>query len=89
MVYDPVGGYLAQQALKSLARNGRFLVIGFASGEIPAFPANLVLLKEANVIGVWWGPWASRNTREQYANLAAITDLVDGHLALGKTVFRM
>ena len=76
VVYDPVGGDLAQQALKSLARNGRFLVIGFASGEIPAFPANLVLLKEANVIGVWWGPWASRNPREQYANLAAITDLI-------------
>jgi NADPH2:quinone reductase len=55
VVYDPVGGELAVQALKSLAWNGRHLVIGFTSGTIPDFPANLVLLKAASIVGVYWG----------------------------------
>ena len=60
VVYDPVGGELALQALRSLAWQGRYLVIGFASGDIPKMPANIALLKEASIIGVWWGTWAKR-----------------------------
>lgn len=76
VVYDPVGGELAQQALRGLARHGRYLVVGFASGEIPAFPANLVLLKEAQIVGVYWGPWAEREPAEARQNLADLADWV-------------
>jgi NADPH2:quinone reductase len=58
VVYDPVGGELAEQALRALGDDGRFLVIGFASGTIPHLPANLVLLRNRRVIGVDWGAWA-------------------------------
>lgn len=55
VVYDPVGGDLFEQALRSLAWNGRHLVIGFATGHIPQIPANLPLLKGGSVVGVFWG----------------------------------
>lgn len=69
VVYDPVGGNLAQQALRSLGWHGRYLVVGFASGDIPAFPANIALLKEASIIGVWWGTWLRRHPGEHRENL--------------------
>lgn len=77
VVYDPVGGELAQQALRSLAWNGRHLVIGFTSGEIPAFPANLALLKAASIVGVYWGDWAARNPGEQVQNLHDMARMID------------
>jgi NADPH2:quinone reductase len=77
VVYDPVGGELAQMALRSLAWHGRYLVIGFACGDIPAFPANLALLKEASIIGVWWGTWASRNPQESLQNMAELAAMID------------
>jgi NADPH2:quinone reductase len=55
VVYDPVGGPLAEQAVRSLAWLGRFLVIGFAAGEIPKIPINLLLLKSSSIVGVYWG----------------------------------
>jgi NADPH2:quinone reductase len=76
VVYDPVGGDIGEQALRSIARGGRYLVIGFASGAIPSFPANLVLLKEASVMGVWWGPWATRNPLLQVQNLQAMGEMI-------------
>lgn len=76
VIYDPVGGDIGEQALRSIARGGRYLVIGFASGAIPSFPANLVLLKEANVMGVWWGPWATRNPMLQAQNLQAMGEMM-------------
>jgi NADPH2:quinone reductase len=76
VIYDPVGGDIGEQALRSIARGGRYLVIGFASGAIPSFPANLVLLKEANVMGVWWGPWATRNPTLQAQNLQAMGEMM-------------
>lgn len=76
VIYDPVGGNIGEQALRSIARGGRYLVIGFASGAIPSFPANLVLLKEANVMGVWWGPWATRNPMLQAQNLQAMGEMM-------------
>jgi len=76
VVYDPVGGELAQMALRSLAWQGRYLVVGFATGEIPAFPANIALLKEASVKGVLWGSWAIRNPTESLQNMAELAALV-------------
>ena len=76
MIYDPVGGETGEQALRSIARGGRYLVIGFASGSIPSFPANLLLLKEANAMGVWWGPWAMRNPGVQVQNLQAMGKMI-------------
>ncbi len=55
MVYDPVGGDLAEPAFRSLAPGGRFLVVGFASGIIPSIPLNLALLKQSSIVGVDWG----------------------------------
>ena len=77
VVYDPVGGELAQMALRSLAWHGRYLVIGFACGEIPKFPANIALLKEASIIGVWWGTWAHNEPGESRRNMAELTAMVD------------
>ena len=62
--------------MRSIARGGRHLVIGFASGAIPSFPANLVLLKEANIMGVWWGPWATRNPKLQAQNLESLGEMI-------------
>ncbi|MGB5164530.1 MAG: NADPH:quinone oxidoreductase family protein [Woeseiaceae bacterium] len=72
VVYDPVGGELSQQALRGLAWHGRLLVVGFASGDIPSFPANLALLKEASIQGVWWGTWSAKNPAEQIRNMQAL-----------------
>lgn len=55
VAYDPVGGALFEPTLRSMAWNGRYLVVGFASGEIPKVPANLTLLKGCAVVGVFWG----------------------------------
>ncbi|NQW12389.1 MAG: NADPH:quinone oxidoreductase family protein [Alphaproteobacteria bacterium] len=55
VVYDPVGGALFEPSLRSMAWGGRYLVVGFASGEIPKVPANLTLLKGCSVVGVFWG----------------------------------
>ncbi len=80
VVYDPVGGDLAQQALRSLAWHGRYLVVGFAAGDIPKFPANIALLKEASIIGVWWGTWLAKHPQESLQNLRELGAL----LASGK-----
>lgn len=80
VVFDPVGGALAEQAYRALAWHGRYLVVGFASGDIPAFAANIALLKEASVVGVWWGTWAEKNPRLQASNMQELVQL----LAAGK-----
>ena len=77
VVYDPVGGELAQMALRSLAWHGRYLVIGFACGEIPNFPANIALLKEASIIGVWWGTWGNHNPGDSLRNMMELAAMVD------------
>lgn len=76
VVYDPVGGELARQALSALGWGGKYLVVGFASGDIPSFPANLLLLKEASAIGVYWGDWAARNPELSASNMQEIANLV-------------
>jgi len=77
VVYDPVGGELAEQAYRALAWHGRYLVIGFASGDIPKFPINIALLKEASIIGVWWGTWASHNPGDSLQNMAELAAMVE------------
>jgi len=76
VVYDPVGGELAEQAFRATAWHGRYLVIGFASGDIPKFAANIALLKEASIIGVWWGTWAMKNPKLQIQNMMEMADLI-------------
>jgi NADPH2:quinone reductase len=72
VVYDPIGGPLAEVALRNMAWKGRYLVIGFASGEIPKIPLNLVLLKGCQIVGVFWGSFAAR---EPASNRAHAEDL--------------
>jgi NADPH:quinone reductase len=72
VVYDPVGGALAEPALRSLGWKGRFLVIGFASGEIPKPPLNLVLLKGCDIRGVFWGDFVAREPEAHLANMAEL-----------------
>jgi len=76
VVYDPVGGEIAQQALRSLAWHGRYLVVGFAAGDIPQFPANIALLKEASIIGVWWGTWLAKTPDGQLQNMRELGELL-------------
>jgi NADPH2:quinone reductase len=78
VVYDPVGGELAEQAFRAMAWHGRYLVIGFACGEIPKFAANIALLKEASIIGVWWGTWATKNPQLQTQNMLEMAEMVKG-----------
>ena len=68
VIYDPVGGKLFDECLRSIAWNGRILVIGFASGDIPSIPANLPLLKGSSVVGVFWGRFAEREPKTHLAN---------------------
>jgi NADPH2:quinone reductase len=72
VIYDPVGGELFDAAVRSLAWNGRLLVVGFASGQIPQMAANLVLLKGAAVVGVFWGAFAQREAERNKANFAEL-----------------
>jgi NADPH2:quinone reductase len=76
VVYDPVGGDLAEQALRATGWHGRYLVVGFASGEIPRFPANLALLKEASIVGVFWGHWATMNPEAHVQNIREMVGLL-------------
>ena len=72
VIYDPVGGDFAEPAFRSIAWRGRYLVVGFASGPIPALPFNLALLKGASIVGVFWGDFARR---EPKANAAMMAEL--------------
>jgi NADPH2:quinone reductase len=72
VVYDPVGGAYAEPAVRSLGWEGRYLVIGFAAGEIPKLPLNLVLLKSCDIRGVLWGAWTLREPERQRALMTEI-----------------
>nr|WP_299344994.1 NADPH:quinone oxidoreductase family protein [Allomuricauda sp.] len=80
LVYDPVGGSYSEPALRATARYGRFLVVGFAAGDIPKIPLNLPLLKEAEIVGVFWGSFAMK---EPKANMENSMQLMQWH-AQGK-----
>jgi len=72
VIYDPVGGPYAEPALRSIAWKGRFLVIGFAAGEIPKIPLNLALLKGCDIVGVFWGAFIEREPKGHQANMAQL-----------------
>ena len=80
VIYDPVGGKYSEPAMRSIAWRGRHLVVGFVAGEIPKLPWNLMLLKGASVVGVFWGDFVRR---EPKANLAAMQQML-GWMAEGK-----
>jgi NADPH2:quinone reductase len=75
VVVDPVGGRFADPALRALGWMGRYLVIGFAGGEIPSLPANQVLLNNRTVLGVDWGAWTMRDPAGNQALLAELMEL--------------
>jgi NADPH:quinone reductase len=72
VIYDPVGGDFAEPAFRSIAWRGRYLVVGFASGQIPALPLNLMLLKGASIVGVFWGGFAKNEPKANAATLAML-----------------
>ena len=80
VVYDPVGGSFAEPAFRSIAWRGRYLVIGFANGEIPRLPLNLALLKGASIVGVFWGDFTAREPQ----NFASDVATMFGWIAQGK-----
>lgn len=72
VVFDPVGGDATEAALRALAWEGRLAVIGFAAGDIPALPSNLVLLKSSALVGVFWGAFAGRAPEANRANFETL-----------------
>ena len=75
VVYDPVGGDYAEPALRSMAWNGRYLVIGFAAGDIPKIPLNLTLLKGCSVVGVFWGRFTGEERDVHLQNVKELWEL--------------
>jgi len=69
VIVDPVGGAYSEPALRGMAWNGRFLVIGFTAGDIPRIPLNLPLLKGCSIVGVFWGSFAARDPKHNQENL--------------------
>ncbi len=76
LVYDPVGGALAEPALRSLSWKGRYLVVGFASGNIPSLPFNLALLKGASIVGVFWGAFTEKEPALSIQNLGELVQMI-------------
>ncbi len=76
VVYDPVGGDYSEPALRSLGPDGRFLVVGFAAGDIAKIPLNLPLLKRANIIGVNWGGYVAANPSESRPVLNSLLEWI-------------
>jgi len=81
VIVDPLGGNYSEPALRSIAWNGRFLVIGFAAGDIPRIPLNLTLLKGCSIVGVFWGSFTEHEPRHNQENLQELlTWLAEGKL---------
>jgi NADPH2:quinone reductase len=81
VVYDCVGGEVAEPAMRALKWNGRFLVVGFASGDIPKLPLNLLLVKGASAVGVFWGESVKRDPAGHRGNMDFVLRAVaDGRL---------
>jgi NADPH2:quinone reductase len=72
VVYDPVGDQLADPAFRTIGWEGRYLVIGFAGGQIPAIPLKLPLVKGASIVGVFWGDFVQRSPAKHRANMAEL-----------------
>jgi NADPH2:quinone reductase len=76
VVFDPVGGAFAEPALRAIAWEGRYLVVGFAAGDIPKIPLNLALLKGCQIVGVFWGQFAMRDPERNRAHAAQVFEAV-------------
>ncbi|MBS2015672.1 MAG: NADPH:quinone oxidoreductase family protein [Deltaproteobacteria bacterium] len=76
VIYDPVGGPFADPALRSIAWEGRYLVVGFAAGDIPKIPLNLVLLKGCQIVGVFWGSFTMREPAKNQAHATQLFEWV-------------
>lgn len=76
VVYDPVGGPYSEPALRATAWGGRFLVVGFAAGEIPKIPLNLALLRERSIIGVYWGDWTRHDPAGHVRNVKQLVQWI-------------
>ncbi|MEV0810445.1 NADPH:quinone oxidoreductase family protein [Micromonospora sp. NPDC050200] len=74
VVYDPVGGPAAQTAVRALAWGGRYLTVGYASGDIPRVGMNRLLLTEGELLGVLWGAWAGRHPEANSANMSRLLE---------------
>ena len=74
VAFDPVGGKYSEPAVRSMAWKGRYLLVGFAAGEIPKIPLNLALLKGCSIVGVFWGEFARRERDLNVANLKELTE---------------
>ncbi len=77
VVLDPVGGDVSEQALRAMAWKGRYLVVGFAAGDIPSVPLNIPLLKNCTIAGVLFGGWAQRSPADSAKNFAELFDMVE------------
>lgn len=77
VVYDPVGGPLAESAIRALDWGGRYLTVGYASGDVPKIGMNRVLIGSGALLGVLWGEWARREPARNTANTARLLDLYD------------
>jgi NADPH2:quinone reductase len=75
VIYDPIGDAYAEPALRSIAWEGKYLVVGFAAGEIPKIPLNLALLKGCDIVGVFWGGWVAKNPQRHQANVAELLEM--------------
>jgi NADPH2:quinone reductase len=78
IVVDPIGGEMADPALRCLRDGGRYLVIGFAAGTIPLLPANQILLRNRSVLGIDWGSWAMNNPAAQHDLLGDVLAMAEG-----------
>ncbi|HEX7885928.1 MAG TPA: NADPH:quinone oxidoreductase family protein [Phenylobacterium sp.] len=75
VIYDAIGDAYAEPALRSIAWEGKYLVVGFAAGEIPKIPLNLTLLKSCDIVGVFWGTWAAKNPKKHEASVAELLQM--------------
>ncbi|AFK03616.1 Alcohol dehydrogenase zinc-binding domain protein [Emticicia oligotrophica DSM 17448] len=80
VIYDAVGDKFAEPALRSIAWKGRYLVVGFAAGEIPKIPLNLALLKGCAIVGVFWGQFAEKEPAQNFKNIQELA----GHFMQGR-----
>jgi NADPH2:quinone reductase len=76
VVIDPVGGEYSEDAVRGTGWNGRYLVIGFANGEIPSIPLNLTLVKGVSIVGVWWGRWLKTSPHECMEDFGELLELI-------------
>ena len=76
IIYDPIGDCYAEPAFRAIGWKGKYLVVGFAAGQIPKLPINLTLLKGASVVGVFWGAFTGREFEENQKNISDINRML-------------